>query len=611
MDPAHGLRHEEGVLVQESKVREYSPIEEYSRPVAVIAVGYLLWRNRDFFLEKYPDIQEALDLNQGLVLKAAKYVAAFGAAVAVARTVIAGTPLMPDKQLPAEERLLRHKTLRSKPEYDRIMAKKNEMAQRLSQAIKCRTVLYDLDLEGHQQNTKIDFTQFEKLQKLLEDGYPNAMKVLKKTVINKYSAIFHWEGSDKTQQPYCMLAHCDVVPVDDQIDLPPGERQWSVDPFAGVIKDGYVWGRGAIDLKNMVFGYMEALDDLAESGFKPKRDIYLCINHDEETGGEGGANFVSEWFLQNLGPNCFEFVWDEGLFVIHELLPMMDAPCALVGIAEKGIMDLRLSVSLNEGGHSSSPLPVQDDRMPFLGWLLAPYDPHSQTAIGILARAVQRLERNPLPSTFWGNATSFFEAIRSEFAWPMRLLVANLWLFRPLLLYFLKSDPRGKTSTMVRTTTAITVFKGGEKSNVMPKSAWVNVNHRIHPNDTIESVIAHDKAVVGDERIEFEEACPPVAPSPISDHHHPAFDTFRDVCASVYPDAAVAPSLFVAASDSKWFWDLSPQIFRFNPIRLHMSEVGMFHGIDEKIGVHNYAEMVLFMREIILETDKRNAPKQK
>jgi len=177
--------------------------------------------------------------------------------------------------------------------------------------------------------------EFGALHGFLDSTFPHVGRAMTKTMVNKHSAIYHWKGTDSTQRPYLVYAHCDVVPVDDQINRPPGETQWSVDPFAGVIKDGYVWGRGAIDLKHMVVGWLEVFEDLASTGFQPKRDIYFAVGHDEEIGGANGAKEVAAWFAEHLGPDCFAFMWDEGMFVIDELIGFVREPIACVAVAEK------------------------------------------------------------------------------------------------------------------------------------------------------------------------------------------------------------------------------------------------------------------------------------
>jgi carboxypeptidase PM20D1 len=199
-----------------------------------------------------------------------------------------------------------------------------------------------------------------------------------------------------------------------------------------------------------------------------------------------------------------------------------------------------------------------------------------------------------------GVAYNVFDGMRGEFNFGMRIIMSNLWIFSGLLSRILSA--KHKTATMVRTTTALTIFNAGFKRNVIPVSAHASVNHRVHPNDTCAEILERDNQIINDERV-VAKIVDSTEPSPVSDENHQTFGIFKKVCAAVYPDACVAPGLFVAASDSKWFWKLAPQIYRFNPIRIHASQTAMFHGIDERISVKNYAEMVCFMREFVSEVD--------
>lgn len=311
----------------------------------------------------------------------------------------------------------------------------------------------------------------------------------------------------------------------------------------------------------------------------------MALGHDEEIGGWQGAKHIAEFIHQRLGPRCFEFMWDEGLFVIDRIVPGHRGPVAMICVAEKGSVTLELSVE-GTPGHSSAP--------------------EFESAVGILANAVSKLERQPLPATLDGPANNMFTALRPGFTFGMKLLVSNLWLFGPLLRRVLAA--KHKTSTLVRTTTALTVFQAGSKHNVVPGSAKAIVQHRVHPKDTLDDVQAYDTAVVNDRRVQVKRVGS-VPVSPVSSHTHPAFRSLEEVIGLVYPQAAAAPSLFVANSDSRHYWDLARQIYRFNPILLDRDETTRFHGIDERISVRNFAQVVLFCRTFVEVTDTRDAPR--
>lgn len=252
--------------------------------------------------------------------------------------------------------------------------------------------------------------------------------------------------------------------------------------------------------------------------------------------------------------------------------------------------------------------------------------PKASSPIGVLGAAVAKLEANPCPSHLSGSAELMFSAIKDGFSWPTRIVMNNLWLFGGLLARILSRDH--KTATCVRTTTALTIFNAGVKANIIPGQAYAIVNHRIHPRDTAEDVLLWDTKVVNDDRVRIEvydrnpadgthtsyslddpRSAAAITPaSPVSDPSHPAYQCLADSCRAIYPEAAVAPALFVANSDSRWFWDVTENIYRFNPIALHSTELPMFHGIDERIGIDNYLQVVQFFHKFVLDTDNRSAP---
>lgn len=494
----------------------------------------------------------------------------FGASVV--KYLLNGTKYWPGAQLLKEERESMAKALAKRPFARRLLLKKDEMAERLGHAIRFKTVSYDYtDTEN-----KADYNEFLKLHAYLEEQFPSVHSTLTKHVVNKYSLIYHWKGSDDAnQRPYLLYAHMDVVPAITE--------EWSDDPFSGAVKDGYVHGRGTIDLKHMVCGYMEAMEDLLQSGFQPKRSIYLAFGHDEEVGGVKGAAKIAEWFNDNLvlDEDKFEFMWDEGLFVIDDVIPGHNGPVAMVCVSEKGSLTLNLKVTTLPG-HSSFP--------------------PKEGSIGILANAMAKLERNPKGGSMRGVAGNFFGTISTGFYGPMRYIMSNLWLFGGVVQRILEG--KHQTAAVVRTTTALTMFHSGYKHNTCPAEAVGVIQHRVHPEDTIEDVLEYDRKVIDDPRVSVE-VISKLKPSPVSSSTHPAFIDMRNCVHAQYPTASVGPQLFIANSDSRHFWTLADQIYRFNPIRLTNLQTKMFHGIDEKISVDNYARTVVFMRHFIETTDKR------
>lgn len=266
----------------------------------------------------------------------------------------------------------KHKNIES--DCEPFMSKQREIAQRLSALIRCRTVTHDSGTVSDELAG-----EYRKLHRILMDEYPLVHHNLERHCVNEYSLVYIWRATKPVQKPIMFAAHMDVVPI-------PNADKWNVPPFDGLVDDTHIWGRGSIDDKQAIISIFEALSQLIRDGFTPQRDLYICLGHDEEIGGYAGASNISKW-LEARGVS-FEFVLDEGLFVLHDVMPGHKDPVALVCVSEKGSMTVELSVDMPPG-HSSVP--------------------ERESAIGVLAGAVQRLEQNPMPTKFAGPAEELFK----------------------------------------------------------------------------------------------------------------------------------------------------------------------------------------------------------
>ncbi len=240
----------------------------------------------------------------------------------------------------------------------------NQAAQRLSGSIKFKTVF-------NEDKSKVDYEPFAKLQEYLEKTYPLVYSTLDRKVINNYGLLYTWKGSDPQKKPILLLAHQDVVPAADE--------GWKYPPFSGTIADGYIWGRGTLDDKCTLLSMLEAMEYLIKDGFQPSRTICLASGFDEEITGMEGAGKIAQ-YLKEQGQD-FEMITDEGFLIISGAIPGIKGPVALIGTAEKGYLNLELSAE-SEGGHSSMP--------------------PRQTTAGIVAAAVDKLEKNPFPGKLAG-----------------------------------------------------------------------------------------------------------------------------------------------------------------------------------------------------------------
>jgi carboxypeptidase PM20D1 len=439
-------------------------------------------------------------------------------------------------------------------------------AERLAGAVRLRTISRE---NARENSSDESHGEFLKLHAYLAQVFPNAHRTLTRELIGDYSLLYTWVGEDTQAKPILLMAHQDVVPI-----APGTESDWHADPFGGQIRDGYVWGRGSWDDKGNLMAILEAVDALAAAGFKPRRTIYLAFGHDEENGGENGAVKIAALLAQR-GVHC-EFALDEGLLITEGIMPGLAAPLALIGVAEKGSVTLRLTATATPG-HSSMPPRV--------------------SAIGALAKALERLEASPMPAVIGGVADEMLDTVAPEMTGMQRVALSNRWLFGPLIRAQLQKAP--STDALLRTTTAITVVSGGDKANVLPGRAEALVNFRILPGDTVAAVLDHVRRTVGEQDIRVEIAAPPDEPSPVASRDSGAYRMLERTVRELFPGVLVAPGLMLGATDSRHMSAVADNIYRFSPVRARSSDLARFHGTDERMAMANYVELIRFYDALI------------
>ena len=443
---------------------------------------------------------------------------------------------------------------------------KGQAAQRLAESLKFQTVF-------NQDKSKVDYQPFAKQQEYLAKTFPLVYSTLEKKVINNYGLLFSWKGSDPSKKPILLLAHQDVVPAS-------GEG-WKYPPFSGTIADGYIWGRGTLDDKSTLLSMLEGMEYLVKDGYKPSRTVCLASGFDEEITGMEGAGKIAQ-YLKEQGQD-FEMITDEGFLLISGAIPGIKGPVALVGTAEKGYLNLELAAE-SKGGHSSMP--------------------PRQTTAGIVAAAVDKLERNPFPAKLTGGpAGQMFEYLGPEMSALYKTVFANTWLLDGVIQGLLSASP--STDALLRTTTAPTMLQGSDRENVLPKRASAVVNFRLLPGDTIDGVTQRVIKVIDDPRVTVKlygggayEA------SPVSGTDTDAFRSFSQTIHEIFPEAVISPGMVNSGSDATRYTGLSPNVLRFLPQRLNSDEVVLIHGTDERISVDNYGEMINFYIQLIKNFDK-------
>lgn len=397
----------------------------------------------------------------------------------------------------------------------------------------------------------------------LEATYPAFHAAAKREVVNGESLLFTWEGSDPALAPMLLLAHLDVVPVEEF-----SRDKWVADPFAGEVREGYVWGRGAVDDKGSLVTLMEAANTLAAQGFKPKRTVIFAFGHDEEVSGLQGAQAMAA-LLKSRGIKAW-FALDEGMAIV-EKYPMTGGPVALIGIAEKGYATMRVTATAT-AGHSSTP--------------------PSDTAVTLLAEGIMRIHRMPVEMKLEGGpAIDMIRALSPQLPLTIRAAAANEWLFSPVINQQLGADPRA--AALLRTTVAPTMIDGGDKENVLPGRATAMINFRLHPRDTSASILeAAQAAVRGVPGVTVEWASPPNEASPVSSTTSDSYRLIAAVARAAGGGAPVAPTLVLGATDSRHYAGVAENVYRFSPALLSDEEIAGVHGVNEKISVANVERMI-------------------
>ncbi len=420
---------------------------------------------------------------------------------------------------------------------------------------------------SYPDSNKVDYTIYDEFLSFLEKAYPNIHKTCSKNMVNNYSPVYHWQGKDKSLKPILLIAHYDVVPV-EEVTL----TDWEVDPFAGVIRDDYVWGRGTLDNKNQVISVMEAVEHLIERNFVPNRDIYMAFGYDEEVGGNRGALKVSEYF-QEKGIE-FDCVLDEGGAIIEDMMEGLDKTAALVGLAEKGTTNIRINVK-GHGGHSSMP--------------------PASTAIETLSKIISNVNKSPMPARLTPPVKGMFTAMAPHMK-GMSFPLKNAEMLFPIIKKVLSKSPT--TNALIRTTIAFTMVGGGDAANVLPQNAWATANLRILQGDSVDSTIDHIRRVNPGIEMEIEKLLVS-EPSATSNTDVKAYEILTETIKEIYPDVLILPYLMAGGTDSRKYYNVCNNIYRFMALHLSQADFDTIHSNNERISFDNLENMINFYIKFI------------
>lgn len=449
-------------------------------------------------------------------------------------------------------------------------------ADDLSEFIQCATV---------SAPDQRDESTFEALHAVIDQRFPLLTQELETIKFGRSGLMYRWAGADveagsagivgntADHNPLVLMAHQDVVPIAEP-------AAWEGDPFSGENDGQRIYGRGALDDKGALVTILRAVETLLEQGFSPARDIYLCLGDEEEVAGSTATHMAAHFEKNGITPFL---ILDEGGAVVDPgALPGVPTSAAMIGVAEKGILDVRLTAK-SAGGHASTP--------------------PKNGATTRIARAILRIEKTPFPGALPDATKSMMAELGRHAPGALRLIYANVdALSAPLTKALQLAGP--ETAAMTRTTAAVTQMSGSPASNVLAETATATVNLRLAVGTTSADAVAHLRRVIDDDLIDLD-IIEVTEPSPVSSVDNQAFALLKAAARYAFPDAVPAPYIQNGATDARRFAHLSDSVYRFAPLRMNRADRDAIHAANESVQINTLGEGVEFMMELISSVDAR------
>jgi carboxypeptidase PM20D1 len=447
-----------------------------------------------------------------------------------------------------------------------------EAAGRFAELIRCRTIHPERAGENWLPD---DYSEFARFRELLEKFYPLIHQQMEWELVNDHSLLYRWPGQN-SEGPLVLMAHYDVVPAEDE--------QWTHLPFSGEIIENQVWGRGALDTKCTLFGIMEAAEALLKDGFTPKQDLYFAFGHDEETMGAGAPAIVELLKGRSIRPRM---VVDEGGAIIEGVFPGVKPPIAVVGLTEKGLTDIEFTLE-GSGGHASTP-----DRI---------------NPLAVMSKVVLQLDKNPFPASMPVEVKEMFTVLGKQMPFGLRIVFANLWCFKPLLMAALPLVGR-ELNALCRTTCVFTMAEASKAANVIPDRVRMVANLRLAATENCDQALAYVTGQAVQATARARQAKDPLKlkvkrlyghdSSPSTSSDSAAYKKLVEVVDSVFQNVLVTPYIMLGASDSRHFCAICDQVLRFSPLKMSKEELRSIHGINEKISFDQLSGVVAFYYKLI------------
>ena len=409
-----------------------------------------------------------------------------------------------------------------------------------------------------------DRSKFDKFHHTLEDLFPNVHATCEKLNFNG-SLLYKWKGKGN-HEPILFMSHQDVV---------EANGEWEHAPFSGDIDEkGNIWGRGAVDTKASLFCIFTALEELIAEGYEPECDVYIGSSCTEEWSGEGAPTTVA--YLKEQGVKL-ALVLDEGGMIVDEPMGGVKGTYGMVGVVEKGYGDLRFTAH-GKGGHASAP--TKNTPLVRLGKFMVDVE-----------------KKHPFKSEISTTVEEMFRRMAPNMDFGMKLIFANMWLFKPLLTKLLPSISSAG-GAMIRTTIGFTMAKGAEGLNVLPQEAYVTGNMRFIQHQPTEESIAIITEVAKKYDIETEVIYKD-NPCPVVDYKTAAFQLIEEVASEVYPSVVISPYCMTGGTDAKYYTAVCDNCIRFAPLYITKQQNESIHGLNENINQGTLPMGVDFYKAVV------------
>jgi len=402
---------------------------------------------------------------------------------------------------------------------------------------------------------RVDTTSFEgqndperwaAFHEVLRELFPLVHAKLEVTDIDG-NLLYYWRGKSR-EKPILLMSHQDVV---------PAGGEWKHPPFAGIIEDGKVWGRGTADTKCSVMAFLQAVEELLSEGYTPDCDVYLSSSCTEEWGGDGCPKLVEE--IRRRGVDLF-LVMDEGGGIIREPIGGIPGNFAMLGVFEKGCADVTFTAR-GKGGHASAP--------------------GKNAPIDRLSAFVLDVKRYPFRRKLLPEVRAMFSRLAPYGSFPLKLVLGNLWLFGPVLKLALPAiSPTA--AAMLKTTVAFTMSSGSEAFNVLPRTATVSANIRLIPHQGQQETLTILEKLARKHDLEMTVVSANDFTPPL-DIHGEAFRAVEAAIEKTFPGLPAVPYVMTGATDARFYQQICPSCVRFAPVIYGPEQMAGMHAPNENI----------------------------